>query len=54
MSNFYAYPTFKEKFGNQVDGNGDPLVSAQWQTIISNSGQVSTWLISSTVACGLA
>ncbi|KAL2106096.1 hypothetical protein VUR80DRAFT_7303 [Thermomyces stellatus] len=39
MSNFYAYPSFREKFGDQIDENGEPLISAQWQTIINNCGQ---------------
>ncbi|KAM0272187.1 hypothetical protein ACHAQH_008810 [Verticillium albo-atrum] len=39
MSSFYAYPTFMERYGNQVDENG-PLISAQWQTIIGNGVQV--------------
>lgn len=54
MSNFYAYPAFKEKFGDQIDENGDPLVSAQWQTIIMNCGQVSFYLTSTPAARGLS
>lgn len=41
MSSFYAYPSFMERFGDEEDENG-PLVSARWQTIISNGTQVRT------------
>ncbi|KAL2671622.1 hypothetical protein Neosp_014212 [[Neocosmospora] mangrovei] len=44
MSNFYPYPSFQERFGDEVDKNGDPIISAQWQTIISNSGQAGSIL----------
>ncbi|KAG7149624.1 Alpha-glucosides permease MPH3 like protein [Verticillium longisporum] len=39
MSNFYPFPMFQQRFGDQVDKDGNPLISAQWQTIINNSGQ---------------
>ncbi|KAG9252199.1 alpha glucoside transporter [Emericellopsis atlantica] len=39
MSNFYAYPAFKNHYGNQVDPDGGMLISATWQTAISNSTQ---------------
>lgn len=40
MGNFYPYPSFKNRFGDQVDPEGGMLVSAKWQTIIGNSTQV--------------
>lgn len=41
MSNFYPFPPFQQRFGNEVDSKGNPVISAEWQTIINNSGQVS-------------
>lgn len=41
MSNFYAYPAFKNHYGDQVDPDGGRLISSGWQTAISNSTQVS-------------
>jgi len=40
LGNFYAFPEFKNRFGDQVDPEGGMLVSARWQTILSNSTQV--------------
>ncbi|KAH7368721.1 alpha glucoside transporter [Plectosphaerella cucumerina] len=40
MSNFYAYPPFRNRFGNEIDADGEKIISAQWQTIISNGTQV--------------
>lgn len=40
MSNFYPYPAFKNRFGDEVDPDGGRLISSQWQTIISNMTQV--------------
>lgn len=40
MSNFFAYPAFVSRYGDQVDAKGNPLVSARWQTIIINSAYV--------------
>lgn len=40
MSNFYAYPAFKNHYGDQVDPDGGRLISSGWQTAISNSTQV--------------
>ena len=42
MSNFYAYPAFKNHYGDQVDPDGGRLISSGWQTAISNSTQVSS------------
>ncbi|EXF80193.1 sugar porter family MFS transporter [Colletotrichum fioriniae PJ7] len=44
MSNFYAFPAFMKRYGDQVDANGDPLVSARWQTIINNGTQAGSIL----------
>lgn len=40
MGNFYPYPSFKNRFGDEADPEGGMLVSAKWQTIIGNSTQV--------------
>lgn len=40
IGNFYAFPQFKDRFGDQADPEGGRLVSAQWQTLIGNCGQV--------------
>ncbi|KAF4456482.1 sugar porter family MFS transporter [Fusarium austroafricanum] len=39
MSNFYPFPPFQNRFGDQVDSKGNKIISAEWQTIINNSGQ---------------
>ena len=41
MNNFFPFPAFKNKFGDEDDPNGGRLVSSQWQTIILNGTQVS-------------
>ncbi|KAH8897244.1 maltose permease MAL31 [Thozetella sp. PMI_491] len=41
MSNFYAFPAFKNAFGDEVDhSDGGMLISSRWQTIIGNGVQV--------------
>ncbi|KAI0146429.1 general substrate transporter [Pestalotiopsis sp. NC0098] len=40
MNNFFPFPEFKNKFGDEVDPDGGRLVSARWQTIILNGTQV--------------
>ncbi|ETS86836.1 hypothetical protein PFICI_00664 [Pestalotiopsis fici W106-1] len=40
MNNFFPFPAFKNKFGDEVDPDGGRLVSARWQTIILNGTQV--------------
>jgi MFS transporter, SP family, general alpha glucoside:H+ symporter len=40
MGNFYPFPEFKNRFGDEVDPEGGRLVSARWQTILSNATQV--------------
>lgn len=40
MSNFYAFPAFKNRYGDQVDSKGVAVVSSRWQTIINNGVQV--------------
>lgn len=44
MANFFTYPSFQQRYGNEVDNDGNPIVSAQWQTIILNATQASTIL----------
>ena len=41
LGNFYAFPAFKERYGNQVDATGGRIVSAEWQSILGNSVHVS-------------
>ncbi|KAF4422136.1 MFS transporter SP family general alpha glucoside:H+ symporter [Fusarium acutatum] len=38
LGSFYGYDAFKQKFGNEVDSNGNPIVSADWQTYIQVGG----------------
>nr|AAS92556.1 MP1 [Plenodomus lingam] len=40
MNKFFAFTPFKNRFGDQVDADGIPLVSSRWQTIILNGTQV--------------
>ncbi|KNG51979.1 general substrate transporter [Stemphylium lycopersici] len=40
MNKFFAFTPFKERFGDEVDADGNRLVSARWQTIILNGTQV--------------
>ncbi|CAI6340568.1 unnamed protein product [Periconia digitata] len=40
MNKFFAFDPFKNRFGDQKDADGNPLVSARWQTIILNGTQV--------------
>jgi SP family general alpha glucoside:H+ symporter-like MFS transporter len=42
MNKFFAFEPFRNRFGDQVDAEGNKLVSARWQTIILNGTQVST------------
>ncbi|CZS99223.1 hypothetical protein WAI453_008301 [Rhynchosporium graminicola] len=44
IGNLYTFPSFKERFGDEVDPEGGMLVSARWQTIIGNSTQVGSIL----------
>lgn len=40
MNKFFAFTPFRNRFGDQVDAEGEKLVSARWQTIILNGTQV--------------
>lgn len=40
MNKFFAFQPFRNKFGDQVDADGDKIVSSRWQTIILNGTQV--------------
>jgi SP family general alpha glucoside:H+ symporter-like MFS transporter len=42
MNKFFAFQPFRNRFGDEVDVDGNKLVSARWQTIILNGTQVST------------
>lgn len=40
MNKFFAFQPFRNRFGDQVDADGTPIVSSRWQTIILNGTQV--------------
>ena len=40
MNKFFAFQPFKDRFGDEMDADGNPLVSSRWQTIILNGTQV--------------
>ncbi|CAE7173697.1 hypothetical protein CFE70_005019 [Pyrenophora teres f. teres 0-1] len=40
MNKFFAFTPFKNKFGDQVDVDGNKIISSRWQTIILNGTQV--------------
>ncbi|KAH8193870.1 hypothetical protein TruAng_011968 [Truncatella angustata] len=40
MNNFFPFPAFKNKFGDEIDPDGGMLVSSKWQTIILNGTQI--------------
>jgi SP family general alpha glucoside:H+ symporter-like MFS transporter len=40
MNKFFAFQPFRNKFGDEVDVDGNKIVSSRWQTIILNGTQV--------------
>ncbi|KAM5343979.1 hypothetical protein ACJ41O_012516 [Fusarium nematophilum] len=38
LGSFYGYDAFKQKFGDQIDSEGRPIISADWQTYIQVGG----------------
>ncbi|KIL93987.1 hypothetical protein FAVG1_02549 [Fusarium avenaceum] len=38
LGSFYGYDAFKQKFGNELDANGNLIISADWQTYIQVGG----------------
>lgn len=52
MNNFFPFPAFKNKFGDEDDPDGGRLVSPRWQTIILNGTQVSPSLVYRSSVCG--
>jgi SP family general alpha glucoside:H+ symporter-like MFS transporter len=40
MNKFFAFTPCRNKFGNEVDADGNMIVSSRWQTIILNGTQV--------------
>ena len=40
MNKFFAFQPFRNKFGDEIDADGNRLVSSRWQTIILNGTQV--------------
>lgn len=41
MNKFFAFTPFRNRFGDEIDADGNKLVSSRWQTIILNGTQVS-------------
>jgi SP family general alpha glucoside:H+ symporter-like MFS transporter len=42
MNKFFAFQPFRNRFGDEIDADGNRLVSSRWQTIILNGTQVLT------------
>jgi SP family general alpha glucoside:H+ symporter-like MFS transporter len=40
MNKFFAFQPFRNRFGDEIDADGNKLVSSRWQTIILNGTQV--------------
>jgi MFS transporter, SP family, general alpha glucoside:H+ symporter len=40
IGNFYAYPTFAQKYGQFIDEHGEYQLSAEWQAALGNSSGV--------------
>ncbi|KAL8383376.1 hypothetical protein RB595_006904 [Gaeumannomyces hyphopodioides] len=40
MNNFFAFPAFQDRFGDEPNPAGGKVISARWQTIILNGTQV--------------
>lgn len=40
MNKFFAFTPFRNRFGDEIDADGNKLVSSRWQTIILNGTQV--------------
>lgn len=53
MNKFFAFTPFRNRFGDQVDVDGNKLVSSRWQTIILNGTQVRTSLQPSTLSTNM-
>lgn len=44
INNFYAYPTFAEKYGQYIDEHGHHQLSAAWQATLSNMAGIGSFL----------
>lgn len=44
INNFFAHPSYRQRFGNTYDNKGDLVVSTQWQTIIGAGNNVGSIL----------
>lgn len=44
MSNFYVFPAFSNRYGDEINSEGEMIVSSRWQTIINNGVQVGSIL----------
>lgn len=40
MGSFMGYTSFKNRYGTEVDENGDSIISAPWQSGLQNGVQV--------------
>ena len=40
MGSFMGYDSFKQRYGTEVDQNGEPIISAPWQSGLQNGVQV--------------
>ncbi|KAF5576109.1 major facilitator superfamily transporter [Fusarium pseudocircinatum] len=38
LGSFWGYDAFKQKFGNELDSDGNPIISADWQTYVQVGG----------------
>lgn len=53
MNKFFAFTPFRNRFGDEVDADGNKLVSSRWQTIILNGTQVRTSFQLSTLSTNM-
>jgi SP family general alpha glucoside:H+ symporter-like MFS transporter len=44
INNFFAHPSYRQKFGNSYNVKGEKVVSTQWQTIIGAGNNVGSIL----------
>lgn len=40
MGSFMGYDSFKQRYGTETDSNGNPIISAPWQSGLQNGVQV--------------
>ena len=44
INNFFAHPAYRNKFANDINADGERVVSTQWQTIIGAGNNVGSIL----------